>query len=607
MIEKVAASEEALPRANRLHHRGGSLFRELFLSALLLLAFALGVLDFYLTRYTVSRETSNVERRLISEAHLVAYDLADAPMAELNRLVHKAGDRAQARITVITHAGVVLADSQHDPETMENHATRPEVRQALQGRIGASVRHSATLDRDLCYVALPLTYQGRPGFVLRLAVPLVEVSNAVSAVRIRIVAASIAAAALALLLAYFFSLRISRRIGRIKVFAERLLTSTEPAALIPESADELGALSRALNHVGQQLRGSIDELRIESSRRNAILASMVDGVLAVGPDMRILFCNDSFAQAIGADPASMKRTPLLTILRDSALLSALEGVLATGESVTRRIQLTAAGDRVFAVHAAPLVGTEGRGAVAVLHEITEIERLERVRQDFVANVSHELRTPLAAILGYAETLLHGAMEDPETSRKFLETIRAHAIRLNNISADLLILSDLDSGLSRSAPSTFSVKEAIASAVRAVEPEAQLRNVVLICGDSEDVEIHGYRLRLEQVIVNLLDNAIKFNRAGGEARIEAVPASDGLVKITVADTGCGIPSQDLSRIFERFYRVDRARSRQVGGTGLGLAIVKHAVGLMNGRIEVNSELGSGSTFTLLIPAEISANL
>jgi two-component system phosphate regulon sensor histidine kinase PhoR len=593
--------------AGGARRHSSSFFQKLLLSALLLLAFALGALDFYLTRYTASRVTSDVEARLTAETRLVAWELADIPLTGLNQVVREAGDRAEARVTVITHAGVVLADSEHDPETMENHANRPEVRQALQGRTGAAIRHSATLDRDLCYVALPFTYGGKTGLVVRLAVPLVQVSDAVSAVRRRIVYASLAAAALALILAWFFSARISHRIDRIKIFAERLPTSVEPVTLIPESTDELGALSRALNHVGHQLRESMQKLRIESSRRTAILASMVDGVLAVGPDMRVLFCNESFAQAIGASASSMTNARLLTVLRDSALLSALEQVLASGDAVTRRIQLAAARDRVFAVHAAPLAGEEGRGAVAVLHEITEIERLENVRRDFVANVSHELRTPLAAILGYADTLLDGAMNEPEMSRKFLETIRAHTIRLNNISADLLILSDLDSGLSRAAPSIFPLEDAVAAALRTVEGEARLRNVAVTCGEIQKIEMRSYKLRLEQVIVNLLTNAIKFNRSGGEVRIEVSEEPGGIVKISVADTGCGIPSQDLSRIFERFYRVDRARSRSVGGTGLGLAIVKHAVELMNGRIEVTSELGKGSTFTLLLPANVSASL
>lgn len=603
----MAATGEVQKREKNPLLQRGSFFRKLLLSAFVLLAFALAVLDFYLTRYTAWRETQNVETRLAAEAHLVAYDLADAPRKDLNRLVHKAGDRAQTRITVITHTGVVLADSQHDPETMENHATRPEVRQALRGRTGASVRHSVTLDRDLCYVAIPFTYRGRHGLVLRLAVPLVEVSQAVSAVRWRIVYASVITAALALLLAYFFSLRISRRIGRIKLFADRLLASRGAVTPIPEAADELGALSRALNHMGRQLRQSMEKLSVESARREAILASMVDGVLAVGHDMRILFCNGSFAQAIGEDRVQMIGTPLLAILRDSALYTLLETVLATGETATSRIQLASASDRVFAAHAGPLMAEEKRGAVAVLHEITDIERLERVRRDFVANVSHELRTPLASILGYAETLLDGAMEDAETSSSFLKTIRSHAIRLNNISADLLTLSELDAGVATAPPSAFSLRETITTAARSVEAEARQRSVRLIFGAIEEIEIRGYKLRLEQAVVNLLDNAIKFNHPGGEVRIEGFRTPDGQARITITDTGSGIPPQDLSRIFERFYRVDRARSRQVGGTGLGLAIVKHAVELMNGRVEVASELGKGSTFTLLIPLEISTNL
>ena len=565
-----------------------------------MLAFALAVLDFYLTRYTAWRETQNVEIRLGAEAHLVAYDLADTPHGELNRAVREAGNRAQARVTVITHSGIVLADSQHDPETMENHAARPEVRQALQGRTGASVRHSVTLDRDLCYVAIPFAYQGRRGFVLRLAVPLVEVSHAVSAVRWRIVYASVITAVLALLLAYFFSLRISRRIARIKLFAEHLLISREPVALISESDDELGALSRTLSQMGRQLRESMDKLSIESARLEAILASMVEGVLAVGYDMRILFCNDSFAQAIGDSGVRIIGTPLLAVLRDSALFTLLETVLATGETAKGRIQLAAASDRVFAAYTAPLMAEEKRGAVVVLHEVTDIERLETIRRDFVANVSHELRTPLAAILGYTETLLDGAMEDAAISKRFLDTIRTHAIRLNNISADLLTLSELDAGVSTALPSAFSLEEIISTAARSVEAEARQRSVGLNLGEIEDVEIRGYKLRLEQAVMNLLDNAIKFNHAGGEVHIEARLTPEGQVKVVVTDTGCGIPSQDLSRIFERFYRVDRARSRQVGGTGLGLAIVKHAIELMNGRIEVTSKVGKGSTFTLLIP-------
>ena len=276
------------------------------------------------------------------------------------------------------------------------------------------------------------------------------------------------------------------------------------------------------------------------------------------------------------------------------------GCLSTGEFVKRRMQVPAA-DRIFEVQAAPLTSGTVRGAIAILHDITDLERLERIRRDFVANVSHELRTPLTAIRGYAETLLEGALEDQENNRRFLEIIKAHSIRLNNIASDLLTLSELESGKARREPEPVSVRDAVESAMRTLEAEARMRGVNLICGRMEDARVLGDRLQIEQVLVNLLDNAIKFNRPGGEARIEVARARKARVRITFTDTGIGIPHDDLPRIFERFYRVDKARSRQVGGTGLGLAIVKHIVERLNGSVSVESQLGKGSAFTLLLPA------
>jgi two-component system phosphate regulon sensor histidine kinase PhoR len=257
-------------------------------------------------------------------------------------------------------------------------------------------------------------------------------------------------------------------------------------------------------------------------------------------------------------------------------------------------------DRVFEVQAAPLTSATARGAIAILHDITDLERLERIRRDFVANVSHELRTPLTAIRGYAETLLEGALEDQEYNRRFLEIIKAHAIRLNNIASDLLTLSELEAGKARPEPEPVSVRGAVESAMRTVETEARLRQVSLNCGRLEDAWVLGDRLQLEQVFVNLLDNAVKFNRPGGEALLEISRLGTDRIKITLADTGIGIPHDDLPRIFERFYRVDKARSREVGGTGLGLSIVKHIVERMNGTVGVESQLGKGSMFTLLLP-------
>ncbi len=581
--------------------RGSPLFRKLLAGAFVLLAFALITLDFYLTRYTAARETHAVESRLAAEARLLADELAAGQTGDILRFAADADHRAGARVTVINPRGVVLADSEHDAGTMENHAGRPEVRKALQGATGAAVRHSATLDRDFCYVAIPLIYGGQRGFVLRLAVPLEEVDKSVAAVQRRIVEASALAAVLALVLAYFFSIRLSRRIGRLRRFAERLLHSPEPEELVPESNDEVGALSRALNDMGSQLRQSIERLRIESSGREAILASMVEGVLAVDHQMRILFSNESFSKMVRPNtPMPERHVPVVSVIRDSVLVSMLADVLATGEALKARLELPAAAGRVFEVQTAALVTAGQRGAIAIFHEITEIERLERIRKDFVANVSHELRTPLAAIRGYSETLLDGGLEDASINRKFLETINAHAIRLTNISADLLTLSELDSKNAAVATTSVSLKDSISLAMRTVESEARIRDVKLDCNDFEDIEISGHKLRLEQALINLLDNAIKFNRPGGEARVEVSRSASGQAKIRIADTGVGIPAQDLHRIFERFYRVDKVRSRDVGGTGLGLAIAKHAIELMNGSIEVASAPGKGSTFTVVLP-------
>ncbi len=436
---------------------------------------------------------------------------------------------------------------------------------------------------------------------LRLAVPLKDVDAVIAAVRRRILGASLVAALLALGPAYVFSRSLTRRIERLRAFAEGVAEARFSASPPPAEDDELGALARSLNRMSAQLRELVDRLNLESARREAILTSMVEGVLAVDEEMRVTFCNDSFARAVGAQRPASELLPLIDLVRDPGLTDLLKQVLASETPAKQRLQLPAAEGRAFEVQAAPLTLPSRRGAIAILHDITDLERLERVRKDFVANVSHELRTPLTAIRGYAETLLEGAIEDKENNRRFLEIIKAHAIRLNNIASDLLVLSDLESGKPGPQPEPVSVQEALAAALGAVESEARLRSVRLVRGQFQDATLMGDRVRLEQAFVNLLDNAVKFNRPGGEVRLETGRTEDGKARITVADTGIGIASEDLPRIFERFYRVDKGRSRDLGGTGLGLSIVKHVIERMNGTIQVESQLGKGSTFTVLLPA------
>jgi two-component system phosphate regulon sensor histidine kinase PhoR len=404
---------------------------------------------------------------------------------------------------------------------------------------------------------------------------------------------------LAGVLAGLFIRSFSRRVTQIRAYAERLLDPPLLEQPLPSGDDDLGLLARSLQRTAPRIRELVESLKLEGARREAILASMLEGVLAVDKDLRVTFCNYSFARTVGARLPVVPGMPLLELVRDPGLREIMTTVISSGERVERRLTLPGAGTRSFEVLAGPLGAPATRGALAILHDVTQLERLERVRRDFVANVSHELRTPLAAIRGYAETLLDGALEDLDHNRRFVEIILAQATRLSNIASDLLSLSELESTAVTAPPQAVSIRSAIESALRTVESAARVQGVRLLCEKLDDLKVVGYELRLEQVFVNLLDNAVKFNRPNGEVQVE-MRCNNGKVRILIGDTGIGIPSEDLPRIFERFYRADKARSRAMGGTGLGLSIVKHAVEQMGGTIQVHSRLGEGSEFTIELP-------
>ncbi len=577
------------------------LLRKLLLAALVLILVALGTADIFLTRYTRTRELQYAEQQMQGQVRLLGRELAAIEPGALAGWVEQTGRLTGARVTVIGRDGVVLADSEHDSTTMDNHAGRPEVHEALAGRTGTSVRHSATLDADLCYLAVPAAVAGNPAVVLRLAVPLQRIQFSVAEVRWLILRASLVAAGFALAIAYFISRAFTRRVRRIQSFAGELVRAEYSGDLDTESEDELGALAGSLRGMADQFRAMLRRLSDESARRQAILASMVEGVLAVDADLRVTFSNDSFASAVRARGPIAVGTPLLDVVRDPALLELLKAAISTGQPSRQRVTLVAAKGRVFDVQTAPLDEAPRKGAIAILHDVTELERLERVRKDFVANVSHELRTPLASIRGYAETLLDGALEDPGHNRKFLEIISKNTFRLEQLALDLLSLSELEADREQPAPERVAVAEVARSAMHTVEGEAGTRGVNLMLGEIGDWRVMGQARRLEQVFLNLLYNAIKFNRPGGEVWLEATQADSGRVRITVSDTGIGIPSDDLPRIFERFYCVDKARSRETGGTGLGLSIVRHTVEKMGGTVSVESRLGKGSVFTVDFPA------
>jgi len=432
-----------------------------------------------------------------------------------------------------------------------------------------------------------------------LAVPLVVlIFFFVADLRVRIV--SVALAMLAIGLAWWLAESLARRIQALTAFIDGMLDSSGTRPALIHGDDELGELTRSVARMTPKIGELVNRLSMELTRREAVLASMTEAVLAVDAQLNVTFCNHSFQQAVG-DHGAAQGIPLIRMVRDPDLFRVLKQVVDTGEPVRQRVQLSG---RSFDVNAALLANSTSRGAIAILHDVSPEEHLERVKRDFIANVSHEFRTPLATIRGYAETLLDGGLDDRKNRRKFVEIIQANGIRLNNIAADLLTLSDLEAGRPEPEPGPIPVADDVMSAIRAVEPSARLRGIALRVGEIPDAVILGYGIRFEQAVLNLLDNAVKFNRENGEAGIEVVRRPEGKVEVSIWDTGIGIPALDLTRIFERFYRVDKARSREVGGTGLGLSIVKHAIEQMNGTIMVESTVGQGSRFTITLPEFVS---
>lgn len=583
-----------MPRP-RSHTLSSPLFRKILLSAFLLIIATVGSSDYLLTRYTEQRELELVQQDLELVGRIYREQAAELTAGQLEPWARKADRQSGARITVIGPDGAVLAESRRERGSMENHAQRPEVQTALNGGIGVAKRHSASLGVDFLYVAEPARLAGIDGAVLRLAVPLERVAEALSAVRARILRASLLLALLALVVAYFYTRTLTGRIRNIQSYAEGLVHErlSEEPDLAEQGNDELGALAGSLRDMARQLRGMVELLRVESGRREAILSSMREGVLAVDEELRVTFSNEAFLRAAGAAGQAAPGAELRSLLGQ---------VLASGETVRARLALAGASGRSFEIYAKPFDQGAQKGALAILHDITELERLERVRKDFVANVSHELRTPLAAIRGYAETLLDGALEDPQHNRRFLEIIRSNAIRLTNIASDLLVLSEMEQDRAVPEPAeTVDVQAVIEAALRTVESSARVLGVKVEVGPGQGLQVRARRFRLEQALVNLMDNAVKFSHDGGTVRVESARAAEGMVEIRVSDEGIGIPGDDLPRIFERFYRVDKARSREAGGTGLGLSIVKHIAEAFGGSVRVESEPGRGSTFTLSFPA------
>jgi len=504
------------------------------------------------------------------------------------------------RVTVIASDGQVLADSQSDPRTMENHADRPEIRDAWATGHGQSIRHSVTINSSLLYHAVRLSSAGAAPVVLRFALPLQTVDQEIWEFRRRLWLASL----LVLLVTGTASLLISRsfsdRVDRLTDFFHRVAEGDFRPLEADRAGDALEALAISLNATAARLDRSIQTLTEERNLSSAILGSMVEGVAVVNAAERLLFANRGFAEILGLDVPPQSGSALLEVVRQTELIEAVRGVLTGENRVEAEIVTGTLRQHFFAVTVASVSAAETSGAVIVLHDITELRKLERIRRDFVANVSHEFKTPLTAIQGFAETLLAGAIDDPQNRIRFLEIILEHSRRLARLTDDLLKLSKMDADKLELEIRRLSVSVFVESCIETAQRPAANKDLRISVKLPERLpDIAADRRRLAEVLQNLLDNAMQYTPAGGQIMVSA-SANGAEMTFTVSDTGIGIPQADQPRIFERFYRVDVARSREVGGTGLGLSIAKHLVEAHGGRIWVHSEVGQGSQFYFTVP-------
>ena len=501
------------------------------------------------------------------------------PVADLAR---QYGDAVDARVTIIDSSGRVLADTRANPNEMENHATRPEFIAALHGQIGSSIRTSHTVGIPFLYVAAPVS-----GGAVRLAYPLDSVQRMTRSVRLHLLAASGFSLALATILAALISQLIARRLRRIMVFAQHVANGDLSARLDERSSDEIAQVAAVLDQTARKLERSFADLETSHRQLEAVLNSMQDPVFVVSKEKRVQWANDPVRRLARVGTG----TVLIEAFRDPALLDVVDAALNT-ESVKKSRALISG--RNFDVFAGPMAGA---GVVVALHDVSEVERLEKTRRDFIANVSHELRTPLTSIQGYTETLLDA--EDRPAAREFLEIVRKNAARMARLTEDLLVLARVESGEQQFAIHAVPVSELLNDAKETFRAASASSGMELKVRADGDLCVLADADAVHQVFANLLDNAIKYAGSGRTIEIGAKEHVDG-VEFYVRDFGPGIASEHLPRLFERFYRVDKARSREAGGTGLGLAIVKHIVRAHGGSIHASSEFGHGATFSFVLP-------
>ncbi len=587
---------------------------QLYPSYLLITLVSVAAVSLYATdvmhRFFLEESADGLEERARLLVPQIAGALTPLDSRALDRICKEVAETADMRVTVILPDGRVAGDSREDPAVMDNHLNRPEVSRAFRSAAGAAIRFSATLEKDMMYVAIPVMVGGGVGAVLRTAVNVADVDARLDSLRIKLLIRGGLIALLAAGVGFWVSRRIARPLEEMRRGVDHFAGGDLSYRLSTPRIEEMAAVSRAINEMAAQLD---DRIRVVIGQRNeldAVLSSMEEGVLAMDTDERIISINLAGARMMGRSPADLAGKSIQEAVRNPAFQRFALKALSGDDPKRADILFYHAGERTIHVHSSTLRDARGEriGVLIVFSDVTRLRRLENIRRDFAANVSHEIKTPLTAIKGFVETLEGGALENPDKARQFLSIIQRHVDRLSTIVEDLMNLARVegegeDAGVRRAPRSVRPVLEAAAGICADMASERNI-TVELDCDPGLRARINPSLM--EQAAVNLLKNAIQYSNPSGTVSIR-IRAGSSELAIAFEDQGIGISRSHIPRLFERFYRVDKARSRKQGGAGLGLAIVKHIVAAHNGHITVDSVPGKGSTFVVRLPRKGGADL
>jgi len=563
---------------------------------------------FYLTAHSNSYIENNLEISLRRQLFL-GRELLDARLNDQNILTDadiladRVGKELKARVTIILSDGEVIGDTEltkDELRSVENHLDRPEVQEAIKKGFGMSKRFSNTVKKNLLYMAIPFGEGKAAGFI-RLAIPLLDIELLETRLQKIIGLALLLVFGLSLIFTFLISLIVSKPLTEMASIAKAMAKGDFSRKPSIYSQDEIGDLAMALSYMSDEIKGKMERIKQESVKLDAVLSSMFEGIMVVGEKGGILLMNPSLRKLFFVDSTPEAKTPM-EMIRNTQVQDIVDKIIKDKQRlISEEIIISQPEERILKINGVPIIRNNIlEGAVLVFHDITELRRLERVRQDFVANVSHELRTPISSIKGYAETLLEGAIDDKDNVREFISIIYQDSNRLANLIDDLLDLAKIESGKMKMVFVPLDIKPILDRSLGVLEKPIKGKQLSVSLSIPDGIpKVLADDTRIAQVFLNLLDNAVKYTSDSGSIKV-SISLNDKFVQVDVSDTGMGIPEQDLPRIFERFYRVDKARSRELGGTGLGLSIVKHIVLSHGGQVWVKSELGQGTTFSFTIP-------